>query len=86
MAHQGQTLGQGSMAQGKGPNNQKFHPPVTVGLFPDTRQHHLCLLAPGSAAAFSQQLEKCLWSQQGCTEAHLVLYKWILHTCHYFQP
>lgn len=61
------------MAEGKGPNHQKFQPPVIAGLFPDTCQHHLCLVAPGSAAAVSQQLEKCLWSQQCCTEGYLVL-------------
>lgn len=38
-----QGLVRGPMAEGKDPNNQKFQPPVTVGLFPGACQHHLCL-------------------------------------------
>lgn len=63
----------GPTAERKGLNNQKFQPPLTAGLSADTCQHHLCLPAPGSAAAVSQQLEKCLWSQQCCTVGYLVL-------------
>lgn len=47
--------------------------PQTAGLLPDTRQHHLHLLAPGSAPVVSQQLGKHLWSWQHCTEGYLII-------------
>lgn len=61
------------MAEGRGPNKQKFQPPATAGLFSDTCQHHLCLCHSRECCCSLQQLEECLWSQQCCTEGYSAL-------------
>lgn len=69
-----QGLARGPSAEGERSRQpESSASPRTVRLFPDTRQHHLCPLPPGSTSVVSQQLEKRLWSRQHCTEGYLVI-------------